>query len=110
MRAPGWLLVCLVALGLLTGCVSVKIGREFPSPDSHWIVNGRSDRWGLQRMLGEPYQVGFENGDSTWRWLYVERLGASAVSKDLIVRFSPDGLVRSYSFTSNFPDDLRRLK
>ena len=110
MRASGSLLVCLVALGLLTGCVSVKIGREFPSPDAHWIVNGRSDRWGLQRMLGEPYQVGFENGDSTWRWLYVERLGAIAVSKDLIVRFSPDGLVRSYSFTSNFPDDLRRLK
>jgi hypothetical protein len=109
MRAPGWLLG-LVALGLLTGCVSVKIGREFPSPDAHWIVNGRSDRWGLQRMLGEPYQVGFENGDPTWRWLYVERLGASAVSKDLIVRFSSDGLVRSYSFTSNFPDDLRRLK
>ena len=110
MRASGSLLVCLVALGLLTGCVSVKIGREFPSPDAHWIVNGRSDRWGLQRMLGEPYHVGFENGDSTWRWLYVERLGAIAVSKDLIVRFSPDGLVRSYSFTSNFPDDLRRLK
>jgi hypothetical protein len=110
MRAPGWLLVCLVALGLFAGCISIKIGREFPSPDAHWIVAGKSDRWGLQRMLGEPYQVGFENGDATWRWLYVQREGATAVSKDLIVRFSPDGLVKSYSFTSNFPDDLRRLK
>jgi hypothetical protein len=109
MRAPGWL-VCLVALGLFGGCMSIKIGREFPSPDANWIVAGRSDRWGLQRMLGEPYQVGFENGDSTWRWLYVHRFGASAVSKDLIVRFNADGFVRSYSFTSNFPDDLRRLK
>ena len=110
MRAPGWLLVCLVALGLFGGCVSIKIGREFPSPDAHWIVAGKSDRWGLQRMLGDPYQVGFENGDSTWRWLYVQRQGATAASKDLIVRFNADGLVRSYSFTSNFPDDLRRLK
>ena len=109
MRAPGWLL-CLVALGLLGGCVSIKIGREFPSPDAHWIVAGRSDRWGLQRMLGEPYQVGFENGDPTWRWLYVQRDGAGAVSKDLIVRFNAEGLVKSYSFISNFPDDLRRLK
>jgi hypothetical protein len=109
MRARGWL-VCLVALGLLAGCVSTKIGREFPSPDPHWIVAGKSDRWGLQRMLGEPFQVGFENGDPTWRWLYVQRDPAGAASKDLIVRFNADGLVKSYSFTSNFPDDLRRLK
>jgi hypothetical protein len=109
MRAPGWSM-CLVALALFAGCVSVRIGREFPSPDASWIVAGRSDRWGLQRMLGEPYQVGFENGDPTWRWLFVQRDGAIAVSKDLIVRFNADGLVKTYSFTSNFPDDLRRLK
>ncbi|HEX9747343.1 MAG TPA: hypothetical protein VGB86_02940 [Methylomirabilota bacterium] len=109
MRAPGWL-VCLVALGLFAGCLSVKIGRAFPSPDAHWIVSGKSDRWGLQRMLGEPYQVGFENGDPTWRWLYVQRDAGGAVSKDLIVRFNADGVVKTYSFTSNFPDDLRRLK
>jgi hypothetical protein len=109
MRAPGWL-VCLFALALVTGCVSVKIGREFPSPDAHWIVTGKSDRWGLQRMLGEPYQVGLENGDPTWRWLYVRRDATGAVSKDLIVRFNADGVVKSYTFTSNFPDDLRRLK
>ena len=109
MRAPGWL-VGLVALGLFAGCASIKIGREFPSPDAHWIVAGRSDRWGLQRMLGEPYQVGFENGDPTWRWLYVQRDGASAISKDLSVRFNADGSVKSYAFTSNFPDDVVRLR
>jgi hypothetical protein len=109
MRAPGWP-VCLLALALVTGCVSVKIGREFPSPDTYWIVTGKSDRWGLQRMFGEPYQVGFENGDPTWRWLFVQRDPGGAVSKDLIVRFNSDGFVKSYTFTSNFPDDLRRLK
>ena len=109
MPAPGWL-VCLLALGLFTGCATMKIGRDFPSPDAHWIVAGKSDRWGLQRMLGEPYQVGFENGDPTWRWLYVQCEPAGASSKDLIVRFNSDGVVKSYSFTSNFPDDLRRLK
>ena len=30
MRAPGWL-VCLVALALFAGCVSVRIGREVDS-------------------------------------------------------------------------------
>jgi len=109
MRAPGWRW-SLVALVLLAGCVSLRIGREFPSPDAHWIIAGKSDRWGLQRMLGEPYQVGFENGDPTWRWLYVRRDPAGAVSKDLIVRFNADGIVKTYSFTSNFADDLHRLK
>ncbi|MEX2224334.1 MAG: hypothetical protein WEG40_21325 [Candidatus Rokuibacteriota bacterium] len=109
MRAPTWL-AGLVALALLAGCVSIKIGRDFPSPDAHWIVGGKSDRWALQRMLGEPYQVGLDSGDPTWRWLYVQRDAGGAVSKDLIVRFNADGIVKSYSFTSNFPDDLRRLK
>ena len=110
MRASGWL-SCLVALGLFTGCVSVKIGREFPSPDARWIVAGKSDRWGLQRMFGEPYQVGLDNGDPTWRWLCIQRdAWGAAVSKDLVVRFTAEGTVKSYSFTSNFPDDLRRLK
>ena len=45
-----------------------------------------------------------------WRWLYIQGDSGAAVSKDLIVRFTPEGLVKSYSFTSNFPDDLRRLK
>jgi hypothetical protein len=109
MRASGWRLG-LVALVLLTGCVSTRIGREFPSPESNWIVAGKTDRWGLERMLGAPYQVGLENGDPTWRWLYVQRDLAGAVSKDLIVRFNADGIVKTYSFTSNFPDDLRRLR
>lgn len=109
MRAHGWG-ICLVALTLVTGCVSTRLGREFPSPDAHWIVAGKSDRWGLERMLGTPYQVGFENGDPTWRWLYIQRDLTGAVSKDLIVRFNAEGIVKSYSFTSNFPDDLRRLK
>jgi hypothetical protein len=100
----------VVALLVLTGCASIRIGRDFPSPDAHWIVPTKSDRWGLQRMFGEPYQVGFENGDPTLRWLFVQRDRGGAVSKDLIVRFNADGVVKSYSFTSNFPEDLRRLK
>lgn len=110
MRARGWL-CSVIALALFTGCVSIKIGRDFPSPDARWIVTGKSDRWGLQRMFGEPYQVGLDNGDPAWRWLYIQRDGSgAAVSKDLVVRFTAEGIVKSYSFTSNFPDDLRRLK
>jgi hypothetical protein len=109
MRASGWL-ACLVALALLTGCVSVRFGRDFPSPEARSIVTGKTDRAALQRLFGEPYQVGLDTGDTTWRWFYGLRDRSVEVSKDLTVRFNAEGIVKSYSFTSNFPDDLRRLR
>jgi hypothetical protein len=103
------LLLLLVALAL-AGCLSIKFGREFPSPDRQLIVLGKTDKAVLERLFGEPYQVGVDNGDQTWRWFYGQREGGSEVSKDLSVRFNTDGTVKSYAFTSNFPDDMARLK
>jgi hypothetical protein len=101
---------CLVALTLLTGCVSIKFGREFPSPEARMVVVGKTDQAYLERVFGEPYQAGLDSGDQMWRWFYGERDSAKELSKDMSVRFNPDGTVKSYSFTSNFPDDLKRLK
>jgi len=111
MRASGWwpALIVLV-LVLVAGCVSVRFGRDFPSPEAKSIVAGKTDRAALQRMFGDPYQVGLDSGDPTWRWFYGQRDSTAEVSKDLTVRFNAEGVVKSYSFTSNFPDDLRRLK
>jgi len=111
MRASGWwpALIVLV-LVLVAGCVSVRFGRDFPSPEAKSIVAGKTDRAALQRMFGDPYQVGLDSGDPTWRWFYGQRDSTAEVSKDLTVRFNAEGIVKSYSFTSNFPDDLRRLK
>ena len=52
---------------------------------------------------------GIDSGDATWRWFYGQRDSTAETSKDLTVRFGADGVVKSYSFTSSFPDDLRRL-
>jgi len=102
---------CLVALALvLAGCVAIRFGRDFPSPEPRSITPGKTDRATLQRTLGEPYQVGLDNGDAVWRWFYGQRDSGAEVSKDLIVRFNADGTVKSYTFTTNSPDDLRRLK
>jgi len=101
---------CLLALTVLSGCVSIKFGREFPSPDPKRIVAGKTDKTSLQRMFGEPYQVGLDSGDQTWRWFYGQRESGAEISKDLSIRFNPDGTVKSYSFSSNFPEDMQRLK
>jgi hypothetical protein len=105
-----WWLPSLVALTLLGGCISINFGRAFPSSDLPAIVADQTDKAALQRMFGEPYQVGMDSGDTTWRWFYGRREGGIEITKDLTVRFNPNGTVKSYSFTSNFPEDMQRLK
>lgn len=100
----------MAVIALAAGCISIKIGRPFPSPAIDSIVMGKTDKAALQRVFGEPYQVGIDSGDPTWRWVYGEQRAGSEITKDLTVRFNADGTVKSYSFVSNFPDDLRRLK
>ena len=100
----------LLALTVLAGCVSLKFGREFPSPDSKTIAVGKTDKAALERLFGPPYQLGLDSGDQTWRWFYGQRDSGAEVSKDMLVRFNPDGTVKSYAFSSNFPEDLKRLK
>ncbi len=101
---------CLLALAVLSGCISIKFGREFPSPEAKMIVVGKTDKASLERLFGEPYQVGLDSGDQTWRWFYGQRDSGTEISKDLSIRFNPDGTVKSYSFSSNFPEDMKRLK
>ena len=74
------------------------------------VAIGKTDKASLERTFGEPYQVGLDSGDQTWRWFYGQRDSDAEVSKDLAVRFNPDGTVKSYSFSSNFPEDMKRLK
>jgi predicted small lipoprotein YifL len=108
MRRLPWLAV-LAVLILVAGC-SLKGGRSFPSPALTSIVVGVTDKAALERAFGPPYQVGVDSGDPTWRWFYVERRLNSEITKDLSVRFDPDGIVKAYSFTSNFPEDMGQLK
>jgi len=103
---------CLVVLTLFSACVSIKFGREFASPEAKTIVLGQTDKASLEKSFGKPYQAGLDSGDQTWRWFYGRRdSGTGAeISKDLTVRFNPDGTVKTYSFFSNFPEDMQRLK
>src|SRR5262249_17522794 len=73
----------LAALVLLAGCVSIKFGRDFPSPDRQLIVLNKTDKPALEKLFGDPYQVGVDSGDPTWRWFYGHRDSDTELSKDL---------------------------
>jgi outer membrane protein assembly factor BamE (lipoprotein component of BamABCDE complex) len=107
---PALLLLPLLVATFSTACLSTSFGRDFPSPDSRGISVGKTDKGELRRLFGEPYQVGIDSGDATWRWFFGQRGWSTEQTKDLSVRFNSDGRVKSYAFTSNFPDDMTRLK
>jgi hypothetical protein len=107
---PALVAVPLLAATLSAGCLSATIGREFRSPDVRDITAGKTDKGDLRRLFGEPYQVGIDSGDPTWRWFFGRRSRGTEQTKDLSVRFNSNSTVKSYAFTSNFPDDMTRLK
>ena len=106
---PARLAALVVAL-VLWGCAGLQVGREFPSPEAAQIKADVTDKARLLTLFGEPYQVGIDNGDQTWRWFYAQRSASATISKDLSVRFNANGTVKSYSFTSNFPEDMKKLR
>lgn len=107
---PSLVAIPLLVVTLSTGCISGTFGRKFPSPEARAITVGRTDKAEVQRLFGEPYQVGIDSGDATWRWFFGRRSWSTEQTKDLSVRWNGDGTVKSYAFTSNFPDDMTRLR
>ena len=95
---------------LLGGCGLLVVGWEFPSPTSDMIQIGKTVKAELTRFFGEPYQVGIDSGDLTWSWFYGKKQSQGELTKELTVRFDAQGLVKSYSFRSNLPEDMARLK
>jgi hypothetical protein len=109
--SPRRLVALLVATAFgLAACASVfSTGRDFPSPAREAIKSGTTTKADLVRLFGEPAQVGIEDGDQTWTWLYFKK-GEPDLSKTLTVRFQAEGVVKSYSFSSNFPEDMKTLR
>lgn len=107
---PRWLIQLLLTGALLAGCGLLVVGADFPSPTKDLIQAGKTTKADLLRFFGEPYQVGIDSGDLTWRWFYARKYSGGEISRDLTVRFDDRGIVKSYSFNSNEPEDMARLK
>ena len=93
------LAVCALAL---SACLTV--GREFPADDVAQIQIGQTTRDEVQRMFGEPWRTGLEDGRRTWTYgHYKYKLFGTTETRDLVVRFDAKGVVVSYTFNAAPP-------
>ena len=102
----------LLMLSLLlasAGCLSV--GTKFESDDLSWIVPGVTTRAHIQQKLGDPFRVGVDDNKPTWTYGYYRyRVIGSTATKDLVIYFSKNGTVDSYTFNTSFTDDKNKWR
>ena len=97
-------LAAALLASLAIGCVS--IGSEFPVQRVTELRVGETTRDQVQRVFGEPWRTGLEDGQRTWTYgeYHLSAFGG-AHARDLVVRFDDRGVVSSYSFNSTYPED-----
>lgn len=93
------LLIGGIAATQLTGCVTV--GQEFAASRVPEIKIGHTRKQDITDMFGTPWRTGLEDGHPTWTYgIYKYSLFGNNDTQDLLIRFDPQGLVRSYTFSS----------
>jgi hypothetical protein len=82
------------------------VGQAFPTRDVARIEIGETTHGDVRELFGEPWRTGLENGQRTWTYGdYRYSLFGPAQTRDLVIRFNPEGRVASYSFSSTLPED-----
>lgn len=96
-------LIILVGIILLPGGCGTA-GKSFNTSKIGSIINGTTTRSDIKKIFGEPFKTGIQNGQPIW--VYEDNhysIIREETSKDLIIIFSPDGIVQSYQFMSSKP-------
>ena len=94
-------LTLLATLSLpFAGCMP-SVGRPFPVQQVRQIEIGTTTKAEIRQMFGDPWRTGVEDGFRTYTY------GEYSVkkSRDLVIRFDEQDVVKSYSFSSSYPED-----
>jgi hypothetical protein len=95
------ILMIVAALSLpVTGCMP-SVGRPFPVKQVKHITVDKTTKAEIRQMFGDPWRTGLENGLRTWT--YGEY--STKTTRDLVIRFNDNNVVKSYSFSSSVPSD-----
>jgi len=94
-------LALFATLTLTLAACMPTVGQPFAVTKVSSIEIGATTKGNIQQMFGEPWRTGIEDGFKTWTY------GEYTMkhSRDLLIRFDEEDKVKSYSFSSSFPED-----
>ncbi len=84
----------------VTGCMPT-MGQPFPVKQVRQIELEKTTMAQIRQMFGDPWRTGLEDGFRTWT--YGEY--SMKMTRDLVIRFDKQNVVKSYSFSSSYPED-----
>jgi outer membrane protein assembly factor BamE (lipoprotein component of BamABCDE complex) len=91
-------IICF-ALIFPPGCATV--GHDFPVAQVNKIQIGKTTKADIRAMFGNPWRVGLEDGQETWSYgQYRYTMFSEKDAKDLVVRFTDNDIVQSYTFNT----------
>lgn len=94
-------LLLLVALSLPVISCMPSMGQPFPVKQVRQIEINKTTQAEIRQMFGNPWRTGLEDGKRTWT--YGEY--STKYTRDLVIRFDDQKVVKSYSFSSSLPED-----
>jgi hypothetical protein len=84
----------------------MTIGSEFPVEPVASLRIGKDTKTYVQRMFGDPWRTGLEDGHVTWTYArYHHSVFGETEARDLVIRFEAEGRVHFYTFNSTRPED-----
>ena len=80
------------------------VGKNFDSSDLKSIQNNVTSQEEIFERLGAPFKKGFENGQTIWTYQFDQwNAVGSAYSKDLVILFDKENIVKAYRYTTSNP-------
>jgi hypothetical protein len=94
-----FMLLAMLSLPVIS-CTNT-MGRPFPVKQVRLIEIDKTTQAEIRQMFGDPWRTGLEDGKRTWT--YGEY--SLHMTRDLVIRFNDQKVVKSYSFSSSLPED-----
>lgn len=100
-KKPMMLLALMTALTLFISSGCARVGQDFNAGKVTMITVSETTQDDVIKMFGQPWRKGIENGVTMWTYgRYTYRIIGETDTKDLVIKFSNDKKVSSYTFNT----------
>ncbi|HJM83086.1 MAG TPA: outer membrane protein assembly factor BamE [Nitrospinota bacterium] len=99
-----WLVTFVI---IIASVACISFGNNFNTEKIRQIENDITTKAQIRAWFGHPHMTGIDDGDETWiyNYSYSPTIGTTH-TKNLYLIFKIDETVKSFSFSTSFPDEI----